>query len=202
MVFFGVYYGSEAKIDGEVSSMDDKRIIELFFARDEYAISLTKEKYGGYLMSLAFGILGDRQDAAECENETYLCAWNSIPPTNPRSLSAYLSKIIRNLSLNRLRSDRHRIPLKMTVILDELSEVIPDNREDIADTIDLRDAMKGFVEGLDPIRRKIFLKRYFYIMSVNEIADDMGMRTGTVKSTLHRTREELRKYLTERGIEI
>ena len=157
MVFFGVYYGSEAKIDGEVSSMDDKRIIELFFARDEYAISLTKEKYGGYLMSLAFGILGDRQDAAECENETYLCAWNSIPPTNPRSLSAYLSKIIRNLSLNRLRSDRHRIPLKMTVILDELSEVIPDNREDIADTIDLRDAMKGFVEGLDPIRRKIFL---------------------------------------------
>ena len=202
MVFFGVYSGSEAKIDGEVSSMDDKRIIELFFARDEYAISLTKEKYGGYLMSLAFGILGDRQDAAECENETYLCAWNSIPPTNPRSLSAYLSKIIRNLSLNRLRSDRHRIPLKMTVILDELSEVIPDNREDIADTIDLRDAMKGFVEGLDPIRRKIFLKRYFYIMSVNEIADDMGMRTGTVKSTLHRTREELRKYLTERGIEI
>ena len=202
MVFFGVYYGSEAKIDGEVSSMDDKRIIELFFARDEYAISLTKEKYGGYLTSLAFGILGDRQDAAECENETYLCAWNSIPPTNPRSLSAYLSKIIRNLSLNRLRSDRHRIPLKMTVILDELSEVIPDNREDIADTIDLRDAMKGFVEGLDSIRRKIFLKRYFYIMSVNEIADDMGMRAGTVKSTLHRTREELRKYLTERGIEI
>ena len=202
MIFFGVYYDSEAKIDGEVSSMDDKIIIELFFARDEYAISLTKEKYGGYLTSLAFGILGDRQDAAECENETYLCAWNSIPPTNPRSLSAYLSKIIRNLSLNRLRSDRHRIPLKMTVILDELSEVIPDNREDIADTIDLRDAMKGFVEGLDPIRRKIFLKRYFYIMSVNEIADDMGMRTGTVKSTLHRTREELRKYLTERGIEI
>lgn len=202
MIFFGVYYDSEAKIDGEVSSMDDKIIIELFFARDEYAISLTKEKYGGYLTSLSFGILGDRQDAAECENETYLCAWNSIPPTNPRSLSAYLSKIIRNLSLNRLRSDRHRIPLKMTVILDELSEVIPDNREDIADTIDLRDAMKGFVEGLDPIRRKIFLKRYFYIMSVNEIADDMGMRTGTVKSTLHRTREELRKYLTERGIEI
>lgn len=202
MIFFGVYYDSEAKIDGEVSSMDDKRIIELFFARDEYAISLTKEKYGGYLTSLAFGVLGDRQDAAECENETYLCAWNSIPPNNPRSLSAYLSKIIRNLSLNRLRSDRHRIPLKMTVILDELSEVIPDNREDIADTIDLRDAMKGFVEGLDPIIRKIFLKRYFYIMSVNEIADDMGMRTGTVKSTLHRTREELRKYLTERGIEI
>ena len=182
--------------------MDDKKIIELFFARDEYAIGLTKEKYGGYLTSLAFGILGDRQVAAECENETYLCAWNSIPPTNPRSLSAYLSKIIRNLSLNRLRSDRHRIPLKMTVILDELSEVIPDNREDIADTIDLRDAMRGFVGGLDPIRRKIFLKRYFYIMSVNEIAEDMGMRSGTVKSTLHRTREELRKYLTERGIEI
>ena len=202
MIFFGVYYDSEAKIDGEVSSMDDKIIIELFFARDEYAISLTKEKYGGYLTSLAFGILGDRQDAAECENETYLCAWNSIPPTNPRSLSAYLSKIIRNLSLNRLRSDRHRIPLKMTVILDELSEVIPDSREEIADTIDLRDAMKSFVEGLEPTKRKIFIKRYFYVMGVNEIADDMGMRSGTVKSTLHRMREELRKYLSERGIEI
>jgi len=182
--------------------MDDKRIIELFFARDEQAIGLTKEKYGRYLTSLAFGILGDRQDAAECENEAYLCLWNSIPPTNPHSLFAYLSKTMRNLALNRLRSEKHRISLKMTVILDELSEVIPDNQEDMDYRIDLREAMKRFVEKLDPTKRKIFLKRYFYIMSVNEIAYDMGMPSGTVKSTLHRMREELRKYLTERGIEI
>lgn len=182
--------------------MDDKRIIELFFARDEQAIGMSKEKYGRGLVSVAFGILGDRREAEECENETYLCAWNSIPPTNPISLFAYFSKITRNLALNKLRDDKRRIPLKMTVILDELSEVIPDSREEIADTIDLRDAMKNFVEGLEPTKRKIFIKRYFYVMGVNEIADDMGMRSGTVKSTLHRMREELRKYLSERGIEI
>lgn len=182
--------------------MDDREIIGLFFARDEHAIGLTKEKYGGYLVSLAFGILGDRGDAEECENEAYLCAWNSIPPTNPQSLFAYLSKIMRNLALNRLRSDKRRIPLKMTVILDELSEIIPDNQENMDDRIDLREAMKVFVEKLDPTKRKIFLKRYFYMMNVNEIADDMGMAVGTVKSTLFRMREELRRYLTERGIEI
>ena len=182
--------------------MDDRRIIDLFFARNEDAINLTKEKYGRYLNSIAFDILGDRHDAAECESDTYLRAWNSIPPTDPRSLPAYLAKILRNLALNRLRSDTRRIPLKMSLILDELSEVIPDVEGDIAERLGIRECIVGYVNGLEREKRNIFLKRYFYLMSVSDIASDMGMRVGTVKSTLHRMREELRSYLNERGIEI
>lgn len=182
--------------------MDDRRIIDLFFARNEDAINLTKEKYGRYLNSIAFDILGDRHDAAECESDTYLRAWNSIPPTEPRSLPAYLAKIVRNIALNRIRTDTRRIPLKMSLILDELSEVIPDVEGDIAERLGLRECIIGYVNGLERVRRNIFLKRYFYLMSVNDIASDMGMRVGTVKSILFRMREELRSYLNERGIEI
>ena len=182
--------------------MDDRRIIDLFFARNEDAINLTKEKYGRYLNSIAFDILGDRHDAAECESDTYLRAWNSIPPTDPRSLPAYLAKIVRNIALNRIRTDTRRIPLKMSLILDELSEVIPDVEGDIAERLGLRECIVGYVNGLDREKRNIFLKRYFYLMSVNDIASDMGMKVGTVKSILFRMREELRSYLNERGIEI
>jgi RNA polymerase sigma-70 factor (ECF subfamily) len=182
--------------------MDDRRIIDLFFARNEDAINLTKEKYGRYLNSIAFDILGDRHDAAECESDTYLRAWNSIPPTDPRSLPAYLAKIVRNIALNRIRTDTRRIPLKMSLILDELSEVIPDVEGDIAERLGIRECIVGYVNGLERERRNIFLKRYFYLMSVNDIASDMGMRVGTVKSILFRMREELRSYLNERGIEI
>ena len=182
--------------------MDDRRIIDLFFARNEDAINLTKEKYGRYLNSIAFDILGDRHDAAECESDTYLRAWNSIPPTDPRSLPAYLAKIVRNIALNRIRTDTRRIPLKMSLILDELSEVIPDVEGDIAERLGIRECIIGYVNGLERERRNIFLKRYFYLMSVNDIASDMGMRVGTVKSILFRMREELRSYLNERGIEI
>jgi RNA polymerase sigma-70 factor (ECF subfamily) len=182
--------------------MDDRRIIDLFFARNEDAINLTKEKYGRYLNSIAYDILGDRHDAAECESDTYLRAWNSIPPTDPRSLPAYLAKIVRNIALNRIRTDTRRIPIKMSLILDELSEVIPDVEGDIAERLGLRECIVGYVNGLEQERRNVFLKRYFYLMSVNDIASDMGMRVGTVKSILFRMREELRSYLNERGIEI
>lgn len=182
--------------------MDDKRIIELFFARDEQAIELTKEKYGRHLSSLALKILGKRGAAEECENDTYYKAWNSIPPVRPISLCAYLSKIIRNLAINRLRDERRGRPLGMTVILDEISEIIPDARGELSEELDLRDAIKGFVRGLDPTRRNLFLMRYFYMASIKDISAEMDMSEGTVKSHLHRIRNELRNYLTERGIEI
>ena len=180
--------------------MDDSRIIELYFARDERAIEETKAKYGRLLSSVAFGILGSRADSEECESDTYIKAWNSIPPARPTSLSAYLSKIVRNLAINRYHSNKRKC--EMDLILDELSEVIPDTRRDLAEELDLKDALEGFVSKLDLTKRLIFLKRYFYMMSVMEIALDMHMSVGTVKSSLSRTRIALRKYLTERGITI
>ena len=182
--------------------MDDNKIIELFFARDEKAIEMIKEKYGRYLSSLAFKILGRGTEAEECENDTYYRAWKSIPPTRPISLFAYLTKITRNLAINKLRDEKRGRPIGMTVILDEISEIIPDSRSELCEEIDLRDAMRDFVGGLDVTRRNIFLKRYFYMESVREISLEMKISDGTIKSHLFRMRYDLRKYLTERGIEI
>ena len=180
--------------------MEDKRIIELYFDRDEAAIKETKSKYGKLLFSIAYRILGDRYDSEECENDTYLRAWNSIPPTRPNSFSAYLSRIIRNIAINRYHHNKRAI--EMNLILDELSEVIPDTSGDLAEDISLREALVSFVDGLDISKRMIFVKRYFYMMSVREISSDMEISAGTVKSSLSRMRIALKNHLTERGIVI
>ena len=180
--------------------MEDNRIIELYFDRDERAITETKAKYGGLISQIAYGILGNRHDCDECESDTYLKAWNSIPPTRPLSFSAYLCRITRNLAITRYRYNKHHA--EMELILDELSKVIPDTRGELAEEIDLKDALEGFVKGLDLTKRLIFLKRYFYMMSVRDIAADMHISVGTVKSSLSRMRIALKKHLDEKGISI
>ena len=182
--------------------MDDNKIIELYFNRDEMAIELCREKYGKYILTLLFNMLGDSEACEECESDTYFRAWNSIPPTRPTSLLAFLSKIARNLALDKLRAEKNSPPLKMTVILDEISEIIPDSKEDLCDELYLKQIMGDFVREIDPTSRKIFLMRYFYMTSVKDIAAQMRMREGSVKSVLYRTRQNLRVYLSERGIEI
>ena len=182
----------------EVTSMEDKRIIELYFSRDESAIKETKSKYGKLLLSIAYNILGNRYESEECENDTYFRAWNSIPPTRPSSFSAYLSRITRNIAINRYH--RNKRSTEMDLILDELSEVIPNASDDLADDISLREALGSFVDGLDVSKRMIFVKRYFYMMSVRDIASDMEISVGTVKSSLSRMRIVLKKQLAERGI--
>ena len=180
--------------------MDDNKIIDLYFSRDESAIEETKTKYGKLIFSVAFRILGNHQDTEECESDTYLKAWNTIPPTVPNSLPAYLSSIARNFAITRYRvNKRHR---EMDRILREISEVIPEFGSDVSDEVDLRDALGEFVDGLDTQKQLVFLKRYFYMMSVAEISADMKISLGTVKSSLSRMRIALKKYLEERGISI
>lgn len=180
--------------------MDDSRIIELYFARDERAIEETRAKYGRLLLSVADNILGSRAESEECESDTYLRAWESIPPTRPTHFSAYLCRTARNLALNRLRLNKRHAPPEMTLIFEELAETLPDTATDPAESMDLRDAINDFVRGLEPTKRKIFIQRYFYMLSEKEISLELGIRVGTVKSTLSRTRNLLRNYLTERGI--
>lgn len=182
--------------------MDDNKIIELYFARDERAISETKASYGRLLLSVANGILGNMQDSEECENETYLCTWNAIPPTRPSYFSAFLSKITRNLALNRLRNNLNRPTIEASIIFEEIAEALPDNQGDLTEEIELRDAMNDFLERLDKTKRIIFIKRYFYMRSIREIASQTGITVGAVKVTLSRTRKMLREFLTERGISI
>lgn len=182
--------------------MNDNRIIELYFARDDRAISETKSGYGRLIFSIAMGILADRPDSEECENDTYLRAWNSIPPTRPSYLSAYLSKITRNLAITRLRERNRRAALGTEMVFDELCECLPDTSGELSDDIALRDALNGFIGGLDGMKRRIFLKRYFYMRSVKEISLEVGMTQNAVKVVLFRLRNSLREYLESRGIVI
>lgn len=182
--------------------MDDNKIIELYFARDERAIEETRASYGRLILSVAMKILSNSQDSEECENDTYLRTWESIPPTRPNIFSAYLAKIARNLALNRLRDEKRRRPLGAELVFEELAEALPDTEGDITDNIALRDAINDFLASLSITNRRIFVKRYFYMRGVGEIAREMGISAGSVKITLWRVRKLLREYLEVRGIVI
>lgn len=182
--------------------MDDSRIIELYFARDERAITETRTSYGRLLMAVAMGILHDPIESEECESDTYLRAWQAMPPTRPTYLSAFLSKITRNLAINRLRDRSERRPLGPELIYEEIAEAIPDTTGDITEDIALRDALNEFLAGLDRTKRQIFVRRYFYMREIKEIAKEMHLTSGSVKVALYRVRGQLRDFLTERGIVI
>ena len=180
--------------------MEDKEIIDLYFARDEQAIEETKISYGRLIYSVAHDILGDEPDSEECETDTYVRTWNALPPERPNFFSAFLCKITRNLALNRVREGKRR--LNVELVFDEISEAIPDNEGDLADEIQLRDALNDFLEGLPNTKRQIFIKRYFFMREIKDIAREMDITVSSIKVSLLRTRRELRSFLESRGIVI
>lgn len=180
--------------------MEDNKIIELYFARDEQAIYETKISYGRLLLYVAGNILSDEADCEECENDTYMRAWNSIPPTRPTHFSAFLTKITRNLAIDKLRKEKNE--LKARLVIEELCDAIPSDEGGPAEDIAIRDAINGFLGSLNKTKRMIFVKRYFYMRDVKAIASEMGVTVSRVKTVLFRLRKELRVYLEERGIVI
>ena len=183
--------------------MDDNTIIELYLMRDETAIKLTAEKYGSHLRSLSYGIVGDLQTAEECENDTYIKAWNTIPPHEPRSyLYAFLARIIRHISLNCCR-DRCR--LKRSAVICELTAEMercipaPDDSECRIDDVALSNAINGFLSKLDEEKRNIFVRRYWYLDSVADISKRFALSESKVKTTLYRCRKRLREHLEKEG---
>ena len=181
--------------------MEDKQIIELYFARDERAIEETRTSYGRLILSVAMSVLRCRPDAEECENDTYLRTWESIPPTRPTYFSAYLSKIARNLAINTLRDkNRHNPPTEW--IFDEIAEALPATEGDPTEDMEIRDALNNFIGGLSKTKRIIFVKRYFYMKTNREISKELDIPFTSVKVILHRLRKELRDYLESRGIVI
>ena len=183
--------------------MDDSRIVELYWQRNEAAIRQTSEKYGGRLRSLAYGIVSDRQTAEECENDTYLKAWNAIPPHQPKSyLYAFLARITRHIALNCCR-DRSR--LKRSAFICELSAELeqcipaPDDAACRLDDMMLANAINGFLSQLDAEKRNIFIRRYWYLDSVAAIAERLAVSESKVKTTLFRCRGRLREYLEKEG---
>ena len=164
--------------------MEDQKIIALYIQRAETAISETKNKYSRLLLSISYGILKIMADAEECENDTYLKTWNAIPPKQPENLPAFLSKIVRNLSLDRYDSlhAEKRGGGEVPVVLEELSEL-----------------MDSFLHTLKPESRNIFMRRYWFMDSVSEIAEESGFGLSKVKMSLSRTREQLKLFLEQEG---
>lgn len=184
--------------------MDDKQIVALFWERSEDAIAQTEKKYGRYCHYIARNILYSDQDAEECVNDTYQKAWETMPPKKPELLSAYLRKITRYIAINRYIHDHaNKRSLGMQVILDEAEEFIPDpHGGDILDEIYLRDVINSFVASLSQEVRVVFVRRYWYMSSVKDIARDYGMTESNVKVTLMRTRNRFKEYLEKEGISI
>ena len=183
--------------------MKDEAIIDLFWARSEAAIAETDRTYGRYCRSVAYGILRVHEDAEETVNDTWLKAWDTIPPERPYHLKGFLGRITRQLSINRLEREtaQKRGAGQYALALEELAECIPDRSrgEDLAELTALRDALNRFLRSLPAEPRAVFLRRYWYTQSIAEIAAGCGMSRSKVKSMLLRTRNRLRKALTEEG---
>ena len=179
--------------------MDDNKIIELYWRRDEDAITQTKECYGGRLRALSYRILHSHEDAEECENDTYMKAWESIPPQKPRHFFAYLAKICRNTALKMLEKQKAEKRSAVLVELSqELTECLPDKHslENTAEQ-ELGDIISTFLKTVSRENRIIFIRRYFLSETISDISKALGISESKVKSSLFRTRNKLRNYLSE-----
>ncbi len=184
--------------------MDDKEIITLFWERNERAIDETAIKYGRYCHYIAFGILQNEEDSEECVNDTYLGAWNSIPPQKPEKLSAFLGKITRNLALNRwdyLTAEK-RGKGQLALVLEEIKECIPakDDTETMAEKMDFTDTLNRFLASLPKEKRMIFMRRYWYFSPIKEIAADFQKSESNIKMILLRLRTAFRRFLEKEGV--
>ena len=184
--------------------MEDERIITLYFDRSESAIAETDRKYGGLCFDVANRILNSRPDSEECVSDTYLGVWNSIPPTRPQSFRAFLIRITRNISLSRLRKNlAQKRTSALEVSLEELEGILPDDRiSPEADDSFIAEIINEFLDALDFDAKNIFLRKYWFFDTISEICERSGFSESKVKSSLMRTRERLRAYLTERGVRI
>ena len=185
--------------------MEDSAIIDLYFARSESAISETQTKYGRMLMSVSMRILRNTEDADEAVSDTYMKTWNSIPPTRPNVFSAFLTKIVRNVSLDKLDSMNaaKRGAGEIPAVLDELEECIADSRIPVpGEGMELREILNSFLEKEKPEARKIFVRRYFFGSDVKEIAEKYGIGESKVKMSLARSRERLKACLEEEGVTV
>lgn len=183
--------------------MEDEKIVQLYLDRQEAAIRCTAEKYGARLRAISLGITADAQTAEECEDDTYLEAWNRIPPSEPRTyFFPYLARIIRHISIDRCRA---RDSLRRGGVLAELTDELalclpsPDRVEDTLDAKLLGEEIGRFLLRLPQKQRIIFMRRYFYLDSVSEISRRLSVSEGSVKSALFRVRNALREHLQKEG---
>ena len=181
--------------------MEDLKIIELYWCRSETAIEATEEKYGAYCRSIANNILHDSAETDECVDDAYCNLWNAIPPARPANFKGYIAAVIRNVALNKYeRRHAKKRTDDLTLICDEFFECIPYSTADMGDELVMRDAINAFLRSLRSEHRVIFMQRYWYALSVRDIAARNGKTQTNVKVLLHRIRYDFRKFLEKEGI--
>ncbi len=181
--------------------INDLQIIELYFQRSEEAIKETQSKYGSLCFRVAHNILGNNEDAEECVNDAYLSVWNAVPPTRPNDLRAFVCGIVRNLSLMRYKYDHAKKRDRYSLVpLSDIEETA-DNSRSISDE-DIGKLISDFLRKQDPDARNIFIRKYWFCDPIDDIASDYSFSKSKVKSMLFRTRNKLKKYLKEEGINI
>lgn len=185
--------------------MQDERIIELYFMRDESAIEHTEYKYGSFCRAIADRILGVYEDSEECVSDTWLRAWSKMPPERPLNLKAWLGRITRNLSIDRWNKEHAKKRYTgAQVLLDELKECVPSSFsvEHECEVNELSQAIERWLKSLDKQDRVLFMRRYWYAISVNDLAIECKANAKTVASKLYRLRKSLKRYLEKEGISI
>lgn len=186
--------------------MDDNGIIELYHSREERAIEESDRKYGRYCKSIAFHIVYSNEDADECVSDTWLRAWNAMPPERPKILKTFLGKITRNLAIDRYRKSgaKMRGGGQAALVLEELENCIPsrDFADDVVDEMTLSGLINEFLGTLPPGQRIVFVQRYWYMLPVKQIAAEQGMTEGNVKTMLSRMRSKLKDVLAGEGIAV
>ena len=181
--------------------MNDLEIIKLYNERNEDAVEATRKTYGSYLSRVAFNVLGNYEDSEECVADGYLAAWNSIPPAQPKSLKMYIAKIVHNDAIDKLisRNAEKRGGGVAPACLDELAECIADENASF-ESENVTEIINQFLEKQNPRAAKMFVRRYWYMDSIAEIATYMNCSQSKVKTTLFRMRSELRDELSKEGI--
>lgn len=182
-----------------MSNNRDEEIVELYFARNEEAIKMTDEQYGGFCTSLAMNILHNKSDAEECVSDAYLKLWQTIPPKRPPSLKTYLAHITRNIAISHYRkSHAKRRDRDLEVPLSELEECLPAVEQET----ELKYVINDFVASLPALDRKLFVGRYFYAYDLAVLSNAYGIAPNTIAQRLYRMREKLRVILTEGGYSV
>lgn len=184
--------------------MEDQKIVELYWNRDEKAIDETRVKYGRYCHQIAYNILRNIEDTDESVNDTYLGAWNSMPPHRPMVLATFLGKITRRISLNRWRMKKaqKRGGGETELALEELMECIPSGKsvEESVEAQELGKIIDGFLDTLPLTERRVFICRYWYLDTIEELCGRFGFSQSKVKTMLYRTRGKLLVVLEKEGI--
>ena len=190
---------------GEVKGLDDREIIQLFYERSEQAITALEKKYATMLFSVSYNILKNRMDAEESVNDVYLAAWNTIPPQNPNPLSTYLIRIVRNISIKKYHKNsaikrNSYYDIALSELENSLSNI--ESVEEKYEVKELAETINTFLDKIDKKNRRIFVRRYYFADSIEEIAKMFSLSENNVSVRLHRLRKKLKKYLEKEGYSV